>query len=103
MFWGCYNDVSRMIPGCFKGISKLVFYGCFKEMLRNFFFKHVSTNFQDVLREFQVCFKKVSWVFQECFKGVSRVSYLNFKGVSKAFRENFIFLTVCFQRGYKVF
>ena len=66
MFWGCYNDVSRMIPGCFKGISKLVFYGCFKEMLRNFFF-------QACFNELSGRVKRISSVFQESFMGVSRM------------------------------
>ena len=74
-----------MFKGYFKAISK-VYDGGFKGVLRQFCFKQVSRKFQDVLREFQVCVRKVSRVF-----------HVYFKSVPKVFQGNILFLTVCFK------
>ena len=60
-FQGCFEEVSRVFRGSFKGVS----------------------------RKFQRCSKKVSSVFQESFKGDSRKFHESFKELSRVFQGTF--------------
>ena len=65
MFRGYFKEISRVIQGCFK---------------------HVSREFQvQVLIAFQGCFKKVSLMFQECLNGVTKQFKASFKEISRVY------------------
>ena len=88
-----------MYQGSFYGVVML-----FQEFFQ-------GRSFQDVLRTFQECFKKISRVFQESFKGVSRKGKGNInvskvfqgcsKQVSRMFQESFKGVSRMFQASFR--
>ena len=61
-----YNGVSTKLPGCYNKVSRM-FYASFMDRK---FQGCPSRVFEEVLREFQECFKKVLRMIQGSFRPV---------------------------------